>query len=386
VTPRDRLFIHAWYAVACQDYEGAERAYKEILAAFPAEIEVYDALGTLLTGEHRDDEARQIFQRGLAIEPDMPQLHNMLSTSYFELGEKEKALESAQRYVSLTAEPNAYDTLAAAYHRIGRYDEARATYLEAIRRKPDFEIAIIHLGNLYFQLGRYRDALEQYREYIRIAPSNVERVRGHLSSSWVYWKKGEVANAERETAEAVRLNQHDLRETLLLQADHGRLVFTSDLRRQLLAPSTGADRGAPESRRIPYFIAGYVALRDQKTDEALGYFRAVLREHPIYWYIDPLETCLADALLELGRFDEAAAEYRRVLNVNPNYPMARYRLGLALDGKGLRREARAEFKRFLEIWKDADPDIPELVEAQSRLGNREFSYPGNIAFKLRLPR
>ena len=150
-------------------------------------------------------------------------------------------------------------------HQIGRYREARDTYLEAIRRKPDFVIAIIHLGNLYFQLGRYRGALEQYREYVRLAPSNKEEIRGHDSSSWVYRKKGDFANAEREAAEADRLYQHTTKATLLLQADRGRPGLTDDLRRQI--------HGTPENPRIWYFVLGYVALRDHKTEEALQYLR-----------------------------------------------------------------------------------------------------------------
>ncbi|MBV8817335.1 MAG: tetratricopeptide repeat protein [Acidobacteriaceae bacterium] len=366
LTPRDRLYIRAWYAVACRDYQAAERGYREILSAFPLEIEIYHALGTLLLGDRRYSEARQILERGREIKPDMPQFHNMLSFAYFGLGEREKAVQSAQKYVALTDEPNAYDTLAEAYYRIGRHDEARAAYLEAIHRKPDFEIAIIHLGNLYFQLGRYREALQQYAEYIRLAPSNGERVRGHISSSWVYWKRGDLTNAAREAAEATRLNGgHEVRDSLPVQADRGGLALTGDLHQWIFLP--GANRGARENRRIPYFVAGYVGLRDHKTNEALDHFRAALGEPPVYWYVDPLETCLADALFELGRLDEAIVEYRRVLGDNPNYPIARYRLGLALDRKGLKSEARPEFQRFLAIWKNADVDVPEFVHACRRM-------------------
>src|ERR1019366_3755577 len=87
LSPRDRLFIRAWYAMASRDYEGAERAYRQILAAYPTEIEAYLSLANLLTGDRRPEEARQILERGLATEPDMPDMHNMMAGVYRELGQ-----------------------------------------------------------------------------------------------------------------------------------------------------------------------------------------------------------------------------------------------------------------------------------------------------------
>ena len=184
----------------------------------------------------------------------------------------------------------------------------------------------------------------------------------------MYWKKGDLANAEREAAEAARLKSSRTRLALLIRADRGGLTLTDDLRHQILESALLVDRGSRLSHRFPLFVAGYVALRDHKPEVALRYFRAVIGETPTWWDIEPFETCLADALRELGRFDEAIAEYRRVLKLNVNYPMARYRLGLALERKGMNREARAEFARFLTIWKDADPDVPELIDARRRYG------------------
>ena len=100
--------------------------------------------------------------------------------------------------------------------------------------------------------------------------------------------------------------------------------------------------------------------------KALAHFRVVLQDPPIFWNIDPLETCVADALLETGHPAEAAAEYRRILKAN-HYPLARYRLGLALDRMGSKQEAAKEFERFLEAWKDADADVREAIDARQRL-------------------
>jgi hypothetical protein len=48
----------------------------------------------------------------------------------------------------------------------------------------------------------------------------------------------------------------------------------------------------------------------------------------------------------------------------PRYVLALARL---LDKAGKRDEARAEYKRFLDYWKSADSDLPELAEARARL-------------------
>ena len=36
---------------------------------------------------------------------------------------------------------------------------------------------------------------------------------------------------------------------------------------------------------------------------------------------------------------------------------------------------RCWYERFTEDWKDADPDIPELIEARERLGELEADTP-----------
>jgi Flp pilus assembly protein TadD len=86
------------------------------------------------------------------------------------------------------------------------------------------------------------------------------------------------------------------------------------------------------------------------------------------YHLESLEDCLAEAYLTLGRLDEAVAEYGRVLGLSPAMGRARYRLAVALERKGETSRARAEYERFLQLWRDADPDVPEVVAARQRLG------------------
>ena len=79
---------------------------------------------------------------------------------------------------------------------------------------------------------------------------------------------------------------------------------------------------------------------------------------------------LAGALAYLGQWDEAIAEYERILKINPNYPLAQYHLAQAYERKGKPAQARTAYERFLQIWKNADSDIPEVVKAKARTANQ----------------
>jgi eukaryotic-like serine/threonine-protein kinase len=76
------------------------------------------------------------------------------------------------------------------------------------------------------------------------------------------------------------------------------------------------------------------------------------------------------AYSRMGRHREAAAEFQKILDHpgimlnDPIGPMARLQLARALAGSGDRAISAAAYKDLLALWKDADPDIPILREAQ----------------------
>jgi tetratricopeptide (TPR) repeat protein len=104
-----------------------------------------------------------------------------------------------------------------------------------------------------------------------------------------------------------------------------------------------------------------------KADEALSLFKEVLSYPPRFYEPEWLEDCLGDAYLQLGRLDDAISEYRRVLTVHSRMAITRYHLAVAYDRKGQTSIARAEYARFLDLWKDADEDVPEIVDAKKRV-------------------
>lgn len=369
LTEKDKLHIAAWYSIANLDYTGAIKSFREIITKYPLEIEAYLRLGRLLRGEQRPAEALEVTRQALTIDAGAKDLYNETGGVYSDLCKHDEALAMYRRYVELAPdEPNAHDSLGLGYQWAGRYAEAVQEYERALALNPKFEVAVIHLGNTYFQQGRYREAILQYERYIQVASSDSERGRGYGSIAFVHWKRGELDEAARSVKKGLKYERLMTEWPLVIALERGEMDRAAKLQEQLLAQwPSHTDRGMRPSARLFYYYRGYFDLKRGRAAEAIENFKEALRHRPPIWHIDTFEDCLANAYLELGRFDEAIAEYERILRLNPAYTLARYHLGQAYERKGQQDRARAEYERFLQLWNTADADTPEVIDARRPL-------------------
>ncbi|HEX6190554.1 MAG TPA: tetratricopeptide repeat protein, partial [Pyrinomonadaceae bacterium] len=367
LSEKDKLNITAWYAVANQDYSLAMRSFQEIVARYPLDVEAYGRLGRLLRGENRLHEAIEVFKQGLIIDSDAPDLYNGLGQALSDLARHDEAIAMFQRYVQLAPnEANAHDSLGMGYQWAGRYDEAVQEYERALALKPDFYISVIHLGNTRYQQGRYREALEQFQRYIAGSLTVEERKRGLAGIAQVQWSRGRVAEAERAVRHALP-GDPPSSSAMMVTLEKVDLT-TAEKYKQIIEGIRTKDRGTRGNLRFLLYGEGRIELKKGRAAEAIEKFKEALRHRAPIWNIDPMEDCLANAYLELGRHDEAIAEYERILKLNPNYPRVHYHLARAYTAKNQTDLAHAAYARFLEVWKDADSDIPEVVLARKVLG------------------
>jgi len=366
LTEKDRLNITAWYAIANLDFMSAIRTYREMVAKYPDDVEAYIRLGELLIGERRYDEAIAALRQSLTVDPDSPAVHNSLHHAYALSGKLEASIAEAERYVALApSDPNALDSLGNAYQVAERYAEAEASYRRALALDPGFYVAVAHLGNVFFQTGRYREAISQYEHDVQTAGWSGERTRSLSYLAGVYMRLGRVEKVRAVVPTQVSPDPGDYLYRLML-AVWQRDVRAADEILSQTAPILATRGRRVEPRAIP-FARAQRALLAGKSEEAIADFKQVLGRPLAYWEPEWLEDCLGDAYLELGRWDDATAEYQRVLALHPAMGLARFHLAEAYHSKGAGARARVEYARFLEVWKNADADVPEIVAARKQL-------------------
>jgi tetratricopeptide (TPR) repeat protein len=278
----------------------------------------------LLRGEDRAEEAIEVLKQGLIMDAEAKELYNEQGGAYMELSRHDEAIAMFQHYVDLAPqEPNAHDSLGSGYQWAGRYQDALAEYSRALALKPDFVIAVIHLGNTYFQEGRYRDAIKQYQRYAGLV-ADFERARGYNSAADVQRLSGQPDEAERSAKLATKYEKSNVSQLLLLALQKGDLRTAARFEEtfeDFYLKRHFTDRGARISpREISYYRANF-DLKSGRSAEAVAHCQEALKHRPPTWNFDSFEDCLANVYLELGRWDEAIAEYERILHLNPNYPL-----------------------------------------------------------------
>ena len=367
LSEKERLYIEAWYSAARSDPDGAERALRRIIAAYPEETEAYWRLGVWLEQQGHHDEAARIYERGLSVDPDAKEVWNSLGFLYDGLLQYDRAITAHQQYVALDPnEPNAHDSLAITYGQAGRWADAIAECDRALALRPTFHFAFVHKGDVLFQMGRYHDAISQYRRYVDVAPSDWDRAVGHHHIAIVLMRLGDFDGAAREARFEAEL-KNDFGTELRLALARGDRRAAARLRRRYFGDASTAPSGQILEPRDREYLLGLVALKSGEPGEALAHFRQALAIRHVVWGITSVEDCLAAAYADMGRDDDAVREYERIVGLNPRDALAVYHLARSHDRAGAAAEALAGYRRFLELWPDADANIPEVIDAKSRL-------------------
>ena len=127
----------------------------------------------------------------------------------------------------------------------------------------------------------------------------------------------------------------------------------------------------PSLMYLYWYTLGFIEWSKGNRKAALTQFEKLAQATPDFW----AHFTLAEAYLKSDRLGEAVAELQKVLSrYDDNRALCAFRavkayylLGLAYEKSGWSKKAIEKYGEFLEIWKDADPGIPEVEDARTRL-------------------
>jgi tetratricopeptide (TPR) repeat protein len=413
-TDRERSFLAAVEALfGSGDKAARDRAYAEAMgrlaAAHPDDPEVlaFHALALMgtavrspaLFGARGDDlhqhalvgsevqkQAAAILEKVLRLDPEHPGALHYLIHDYDDPEHARLALPAARAYSRVAPESShALHMPAHVFLQLGMWAEAAASD-EASFRASEAWVARKKLGVgmrdyhslswlLYesLQQGRYKKAREALDE---IAPgvqaTNAPRLKAlqsDMRARYVMETRSYAllagANDFATTGELFAIGASAARLGDAVRAERA----LAELNRRAGSRDKGdfkLDIAVMERE-----LAGLLALGTGRSDDALARLReAVTLEGELPppmgppRPLQPASELFGEVLLERGKPSEAAAEFERSLRRWPNRSRSVLGLARASAALGDREGARRVYRKLLDNWRLADPDLPELAEAR----------------------
>jgi tetratricopeptide (TPR) repeat protein len=325
--------------------------------------------------------------------------HSNVAGLYSNRGEYDKAAEEYRSAISLAPdEPLPYGNLAGVYMSQNKADEAKRTLDEAIARGIDsvgFRTTLYTLAFLRHDdadMARQADAVKRFPDGSRILTTRLEIAlyQGKLAEAKnlaaqfaveaaKLGLKGSAAGVWSQLAIAagaagdVPSARAAVRTSTDLDREFGNLItnaFASASCGETTTPRKLLDEATALPAAQPIDAQRAVKVVDALIRRRLGDAHAT---DGLDWPTDENDTSLhlTHGLIDLmdGRAEAAAARFKLLIERQPLSttmikPVSQLYYGRALAKQGKKDESRKAYQQFLELWKNADPTLPLLVEAK----------------------
>ena len=413
VTDREKLLIYAinyeWQAKR----EQAAEIYRQIIEKYPHETEAYNQLALI------SDISINTLLRGVQVNPSAKILWDNLAINYAMNDQKQEALDAINEYIKLApAEPNPYDSKGEIYGLYMQYDSSAIYYRKALAFRKDFWNVAMKLGNHYVLRGKYDEAqkffnmsghpglkypsINVHRGLLNSEITRLESILKTISDVWdVACTRAILINLYYETGQFSRM----LQLTRVSTADWEKIFPHDHYGRSLLVWALVKNNRLAEAEKIIADLENknaenypWVSIYGLYASAVLSYEKGdyeIAREkfNKTFSKLKPRHEpniFQAVCLLKTGRIKEAEAKFDIIKNwpiTDLSYQIlfvpgdrfygyinnvkAHYWLGVTYEELGEKEKAVKEYKIFLDIWKDADFNSPELNDARIRLAKLE---------------
>jgi eukaryotic-like serine/threonine-protein kinase len=335
--------------------------------------------------------------------------YNNLSIIQFNLGQFDKALESAREGMQLDPDSvYGYANTAAAYAALGRVDEARATMKAALQRNlggpashiflaflawaqndpaatveqelssaramgPEGEVLANDLrGNLAAHAGRMRQARELFSQVKEASlGAHLQEGAATLLAGQALW---EAAYEQRQLAIEHATAALQLSSTRNVTIDAAvALAVAGQERKALEALSPFLKRRPDDTFLHQKWLPGLQAMAELSHGNAAQAVELLKPAAPYDGAASQVHYLRATAYLRSNHPAEAIQEYQKVLSLklarpfgpDPFVLLAQLGLARAYAAQGDKAKARNAYQDLLAVWKDADPDLPLVQKTKA---------------------
>jgi eukaryotic-like serine/threonine-protein kinase len=419
VSQKEKYYIKILEAGTSGNNEQAIKELRKMIEHYPQEKLALFTLGASYYELRQFEEAVRYLNKAIEIDPLFKMAYNVLAYVYNDIGDFDKSIWAINKYIDLAPdEANPYDSRADLYAWSGKLDQAIESYKKALEIKPDFYMSLCKLGDMYvykkdyakaescfealsssneklwrstgrmylvlipLYQGKFGDALKVLDD--GIAADRMEQVEGvsnavkYFMKAGVYEEQKKMALALKETEMGMQIlkkatpNNPDNGSAYYayLLAKSGKIAEADESAKALKKDIEGKDTTKMSSY---WWTLGEIVEAKGDTNMALSYFERVYKESPTPSF--SLRSHLGEIYLKKGRLDEAVSELEKALSRYDDNRVwaasiavkAYYLLGLAYEKSGWNKKAIEKYEEFLDIWRDADPGIPEVADAKERV-------------------
>jgi tetratricopeptide (TPR) repeat protein len=416
---KEQEFIRARYAEFHGDFDNAIRRLEGIVAQYPDEKEAYFRLGRIYQQFQDREKAITAMHKAIEVDSLFKDAYNVLAYGSMHAGNYERAIWAINKYIELAPdEPNVYDSRGDLYLVSGDLDAAIASFLKAIDVEPNYVISLGNLAMWYGFKGDYA-AAEEICQTLIGHPDKNARSMGRGGLAMIALHQGRFQEALRKLDFALETDQLEHCSIVLQSdklaansviyrqlADFDAAIANAELARDILEENDPMNITLNISRvRVAYLhalkgdhdtadsIARALQVRFVTVDSiwpafywgSRGWYDLVMGEYDAavaafekslsnFLYYAP-QIGLARAHHLAGRLGDAVTAYEKALGMYDPSRLAmgtpgvkiHYWLGIAYEESGWTDKAIAQYREFLDIWKNADPDIAEIDDAKVRL-------------------
>lgn len=348
------------------------------------------------------------FEKALSIDPNFGPAVEHLLWAWKGLGRADKALELAEAHAARVDDAEGHVQLASAQLFAGDRALAIETLREAARLFPQspgpaLELAIAYLFSgepekaeselrPVFE-GRFAESdpqaailarleLDMYRGRFRRAVTALDDATVHAQKAgganavwggFAFWKAFVLATGPRDLPAAGKIAATAL-------------DIPPDQLFVLYYVMEDVDRAAAVLETHPFFSLQFGKLLDALRAQKRGDRADAIARYEKIAQVPEMRggalNKLAELHLDAGEPQKALTELRKLQTTYLGvgllfmwYPRSFYRMGQAYEHAGDPAAALKAYRRFLTLWKDADPDLVELQDARARVAALHGAAP-----------